>query len=168
MKRFVWHANPDIKLKLRKRFYPLGLTRLTLGADLDVKTHDVAFKWSWKDRIIGGRLEFFANQISLTKRFDIDNRSKVDVRAAFDIQTRRALFSLNIKPFGGIVAHNRPPSGLTIKQKIPVDRHMAVEVHGRLSVPEARFSNDTNTAVSLGEGDFVVDVDQLNFRFMLQ
>lgn len=128
----------------------------------------MAFKWSWKDRIIGGQLEFFANQVSLTKRFDIDKRTKLDVRAAFDIQTRRTLFSLNVKPFGAIVAHDRPPSGLSIRQKIPVDRHLAIEFQGRLNLPEARFSNETATAVSLGEGNFTFDLDELNLRFMLQ
>lgn len=157
-----------MKLKLRKRFYPLSLTCLTLGADWDLKTRDVAFKWSWKDRIIGSRLEFFANQVSLTKRFDIDKRTKLDVRAAFDIQARRTLFSVNIRPFGPFVAHDRPPSGLSIKQKIPVDRHLAVEFMGRLNLPEARFSTDTTNVVSLGEGDLTFDLEQVNLRFLLQ
>lgn len=133
-----------------------------------MRSRHLSFKWSWYDRIIGGRLEFDADQIALTKRFDVDKNTKLDVRAAFDIHTRRTLFSLSVKPFWGIVANDRPPSGLTIKKKIPMDRHLALEVAGRLSIPEARFSNETTSAVSLGDGDFVFDLEQLNFRFMLQ
>lgn len=166
--KIVWHTDPVVKLKLRKRFYPLALTRLTLGADLDVRTRQVSFKWSWKDRIIGGRLEFHGNQIALTKRFNIDDRTKLDLRAAFDVEARRTLFTLNIKPFLGIVANDGPPNGFSFKQKIPLDQHVSLETKGRITVPEARFSNETTSAVSLGEGDFIVDVDELNIRLMLQ
>lgn len=164
----VWKANPDVKLKLRKCFYPLNLTILTLGADVNVRTRDVSFRWSWRDRLIGGRLEFFGNQVAITKRFDIDKRSKLDVRAAFDLHTRRTLFSLHVKPFGPIVPHDRPPSGLTIKQRIPVDKRLAVEVMGKLNLPEARFSTESSNAVSLGEGELSFELQQVNLRFMVQ
>lgn len=166
--KVIWHLNPSVLLKLRKRFYPLGLTCLTLGADYDMREHNFSFKWSWKDRIIGGRLEFYDDQISLTKRFEIDKRTHLDLRTAFDIRTRRTLFSLKIKPFHGIVAHDRPPQGLSIKQEIPLDKRLSLQVAGRLSVPEARFGNETTSAVSLGDGDFVFDLEQLNFRFLVE
>lgn len=164
----VWHLKPDVKIKLRKCFYPLNLTVLTLGADLDARTRDVSFRWSWRDRFLGGRLEFFGNQVSLTKRFDIDTRTKLDVRAAFDIRTRRTLFSVNVKPFGPIVPHDRPPNGLTLKQRIPIDKRLALELMGKLNLPEARFSTDTANAVSLGEGELSFDLQQVNLRFLLQ
>jgi hypothetical protein len=165
--RVVWHTDPQIKLKLRKRFYPLKVTRLTLGADVDLQTRDVALKWSWKDRFIGGRLRFEGSQISLSKRFDIDSRTHMYVRAAYDVHARRSLFSLDVKPFRGVFANSSGDGpGFAFKQKIPVDRHVAVEVLARVQLPEARFSS--NNSVSLGEGDFIVDLEQLNFRFLLQ
>lgn len=90
------------------------------------------------------------------------------MRAAYDLHMKRTLFSLNVRPFRGVIANEGPHPGLTIKQKIPLDRHVAVQFEGRLSVPEARFSNETTTAVSLGEGDFVFDLNRLDFKFMLQ
>ncbi|PXF46083.1 hypothetical protein BWQ96_04089 [Gracilariopsis chorda] len=166
--KIVWNIDPIIKLKFRKYFYPLAVTRLSLGADLDLRRKQLSFKWSWRDRIIGSRLEFADDKISITKRFDIDTRTKLDVRASFDIHSRKTLFSLNIRPFLGILPHDRPPAGLTIRQKVPMDKRMQVEFQGRLSVPEARISNETASAFSLGEGNFVFDLEELNFRFLLQ
>jgi hypothetical protein len=155
-----------MRLKLRKRFYPLGLTRLTLGADLDLQTRDVSLKWSWKDRFIGGRLRFEGSQISLSKRFNIDSRTHMYVRAAYDIHARRTLFSLDVKPFVGFSANRDKPPGFALKQKLPVDKRVAVEVLARVQLPEARFS--TSNSISLGEGDFIIDLEELNLCFLLQ
>lgn len=134
---------------------------------MNPQTRQITFNWSWKDRIIGGRLEFQGDEISLTKRFDIDKQTKLHVRAAFDIHTRRTLFSVLVRPFG-VTGTDTSPMGLAIKQDISVDKHLAVEVAARVTMPEARFSTHTRSAISLGEGDFIVDIDQLNLRFMLQ
>lgn len=166
LKKIVWHTNPDIILKFRKRFFPLGLTKLTLGIDFDIRSKDVAFKWSWKDRLIGGRLQLDRDEISITKRFDVDGKTHLDLRAAYDLHLRRTLFSIRVKPFPGVSSEHS--GGLRIKQKVPVDKHIAVEVHARVQLPEAKFSTQSTSAFSLGEGDFIVDLDQLNFRFMLQ
>eukprot|EP00178_Gracilaria_changii_P000753 TRINITY_DN1099_c0_g1_i3.p1 TRINITY_DN1099_c0_g1~~TRINITY_DN1099_c0_g1_i3.p1 ORF type:complete len:230 (+),score=23.97 TRINITY_DN1099_c0_g1_i3:831-1520(+) len=166
--KVIWNVDPAIKLKLRKYFYPLGVTRLSLGADLDLRYKKLSFKWSWRDRIIGGRLEFHEDKISLTKTFNIDTRTKLDLKAAFDIHSRKTLFSLNVRPFLGILPYDRPPAGLSVRQKIPVDKRLQIEFQGRLSVPEAKISNDSVSAFSLGEGNFVFDLEELNFRFLVQ
>lgn len=153
-------------LKLRKRVYPLGITRLTLGADLNLQSKALALKWSWKDRFIGARLQFEGSQVSLSKRFDIESRAHLYIRGAYDVHARKALFSFDVKPFRGLYASGGRSSGLTIKQKLPVDKHVSVEFLGRIHLPDAQFS--TQNTLSLGSGDFVVDIEELNFRFMLQ
>jgi hypothetical protein len=165
--RVVWVTEPTMKLKLRKRIHPLGVTRLTLGADMDLHTREIALKWSWKDRFFGGRLRFEGSQLSLSKRFDVDSRTHMYVRAAYDVHARKTLFSLDVKPFAGLYSSgNGHRPGLAIKQKVPLDKHVSAEVHARVQLPEARFSS--NSAVSLGEGDVVVHLDELNLCFMLQ
>ena len=113
-------------------------------------------------------MEFDGDQIALTKRFDIDKGTKLDVRAAFDLHTRKTLFSMCVRPFQGFFAHDRPPQGLRIRQTVPLDKRLAVEVQGNLSVPEAVISTGTTSAVSLGEGNFEFDLEQFNLRFTLQ
>ena len=142
------------------------MTRLSVGANINPQTRRVMFTWSWRDRIIGGRIEFEDRKISLTKLIDVDKRTKLDLRVAFDLDTRRTLFSVVVLPFQGITANQRP-SGLSMKQRLNLDKRLSVDVQARLTLPEARFSTDTSSAVSLGEGDFVLDLERLDFRFLL-
>ena len=154
-------------VKLRKRFYPLGVTRLTLGMDYDLSTRDVSFKWSWKDRIIGGRLHVDRDQISLVKRFELDAHTHLDVRAAYDLHLRRTLFSVAVRPFQGVVADSTQ-GGFAIRKKLQVDKRAILDVRARIELPEARFSNNSTAPLSLGEGDLVVTLEQLNLKFLLQ
>lgn len=163
--RVVWGFEPKVVLKLRKRFHPLGITRLTVGADMDLQSKDIALKWSWKDRVLGGRLRFEGSQLSLSKRLNIDSNTHMYLRCAYDVHARRTLFSVDVRPFKGLYTNDGKP-GFAFKQKLPLDKNVAVEVAARVQLPEARFS--TQNTVSLGEGDFIVDVEQVNFRFMLQ
>lgn len=165
--RVVWVADPAMKLKLRKRVHPLGVTRLTVGADMDLHTREVALKWSWRDRFFGGRLRFEGSQLSLSKRFDVDSRTHMFVRVAYDVHKRKALFSLDVKPFAGLYSSgNGARPGFALKQNVPLDERVSAEVHARVQLPEARFSS--NSTVSLGEGDVVVHLDELNLKFMLK
>lgn len=163
----MWNVHPHVKLKLRKRFYPLGVTRLTIGADYDLKNHETSLRWSWKDRIIGARLHVTGEELAVTKSFDIDIQTRLDFRASLDFRTRRTLLSMRVCPFGKVVADTAHP-GLTIRQEVPLDSRLAVQFAARIRLPEARFAAGSAAVVSLGEGDFIVDLDELNFRFLLQ
>lgn len=164
--RVVWVGDPAMSLKLRKRVYPLGITQLTLGADLDLHTRAIALKWSWKDRFFGGRLRFEGNQLSLSKRFAVDSRAHIYVKAAYDVHRRKTLFALDVRPFAGFSSRSedgRP--GFAVRKALSLDRSVQAEVCARVQLPEARFSS--SSAVSLGEGDVIVTLDEVNLRFML-
>ncbi|OSX79888.1 hypothetical protein BU14_0070s0063 [Porphyra umbilicalis] len=66
-----WHVRPATRLQLRKIFHPFAVTRLSLGVDVDARTGGLAFRWSWKDRLVGGRLSWSAGEVALTKRFPL-------------------------------------------------------------------------------------------------
>lgn len=168
MQKVKWNIHRNVKLQLRKSFYPLAITELTLGADLDVVSRRASLNWSWRDRIIGGHLHFTSDELSISRSFDVDSQTRVDVRAAFDFHTRRTLFSLRVKPFGRVTATAGNKPGLAVRQAIPLDPKLDVEVAARFHLPDAQFAAGNSAAVSLGDGDFVVDIDELNFRFKLQ
>lgn len=162
-------GTPRILLKLRKEFHPLKVTRLSIGMDVDLKTRNIGYKWSWTDRLIGAHLTVDRHEAALTKRFSIaEMNAHFDVRAALDLASRKTLFSLNVRPFPGVVAAGPNLDGIAVRKRIPLEKRCDVEVFARLKMPEARFSSSNRAPVSLGEGDFVVHVDQLNFRFVLQ
>lgn len=163
--RFVINAEPAMKVKLRKRVHPLGVTRLTLGADLDLHTREVVLTWDWRERLFGGRVRFEGNQISVSKRFNLDGRSKLWVRAAFDVKARKTLFSMDVRPFAGISSAGGKP-GFGVRQRVPLDKHVSAEVVARVELPEARFASDRR--VSLGEGDVTIHVDEVNLRLQLE
>lgn len=167
--KVVWNIHPNIKVKLRKRFYPLGVTRLTVGADYDFTTRETSLKWSWKDRIIGARLHVTGDEVALTKTFDVDVQTRLDLRAALDLHSKRTLLSLRVRPFGRVVADTTTSdSGLKIRHDLALDSRLAVQFAARLHLPEARFTASNQSPVSLGDGNFVVDLDEMNFRVLLQ
>lgn len=163
--RIVFNAEPAMKVKLRKRVHPLGVTRLTLGADLDLHTREVVLTWDWRERLFGGRVRFEGSQVSVSKRFNLDGRSKLWVKAAFDVSARKTLFSMDVRPFEGISAAGGKP-GFGVRQRVPLDKHVAAEVVARVELPEARFASDRR--ISLGEGDVIVHVDEFNLRLHLE
>lgn len=169
MPRLVWGGTtPTVILKLRKRLYPLAITRLTAGMDVNVSTGAVAFKWAWTDRILGGRLSVEKGTLALTKRIQVpDLRASVDIRAAFDCYTRRTLFSLAVLPLPGVVGA-AVGNGVALRQRVPIEKRVDVEMFARVMLPEARFSSNQHGSFSLGDGDFVLHLDQLNLRIMLQ
>lgn len=164
----VWNVHPTVTFKLRKLFYPLGLTKLLLGVDYNIHKRETALKWSWKDRLIGGHLSLNGDELSITKSFNMDKQTKLDVRAAIDFHTRRTLLSVRVVPFGRVMAGAGPDGSIAIRQTVPIERRLAIEVCGRVRLPEARFTAGSHASISLGEGNFVVDVDELNPRFLLQ
>lgn len=168
--RLQWGGTiPGLTLKLRKRLYPLGITRLTAGVDLDCRSGTMAFKWSWTDRFLGARLSIERNVVALTKRLPVpDMRASVEVRAALDLHTRRTLLSLTVLPMLGGVVGMSSENGVQLRQRIPIDKRVDVELFGRVRLPEARFATGTDTNISLGEGNFVVHMDHINLRLMLQ
>ncbi len=160
---------PGLTLKLRKRVYPLGITRLTAGMDVDCRTGAVAFKWSWTDRLFGARLSLERNVVALTKRLPVpDMRATVDVRAALDVHTRRTLLSVAVRPMLGGVVGMASENGVQLRQRFPIDKRVDVELFGRVQLPEARFAAGNDNSFSLGEGNFVAHLDHVNLRLMLQ
>lgn len=165
--RFVWGGTvPKVVVKLRKRLHPLGITKLTTGLDVDVRTGEVSFKWSWTDRFLGGRLSLERHTLALSKSLPVpDMRAALDIRAAFDIRERRTLFSVAVRPLTTVVG--AAGNGVALRQRLPLDKRLDLEVFARVMLPEARFSSDRGS-VSLGDGDFVLHLDQLNFRLFVE
>lgn len=170
--RIIWgRRTPSLTLKLRKRLYPLGITRLTTGVDVNCSNGALSFKWAWTDRLFGAKLSLERHQIALTKRLEVrELAAKFDVRAAFDMQTRKTLLSLALRPMSGsVVGMSAVNNSVAIRQNIPLDKRVDVEVFGRVQMPEARFSSDPDTGrFSLGEGNFVCHLDHVNLRLFLQ
>jgi len=170
--RIIWgRRTPSLTLKLRKRLYPLGITRLTTGVDVNCSNGALSFKWAWTDRLFGAKLSLERHQIALTKRLEVrELAAKFDVRAAFDMHTRKTLLSLALRPMSGsIVGMSAANNSVAIRQNIPLDKRVDVEVFGRVQMPEARFSTDAETGrFSLGEGNFVCHLDHINLRLFLQ
>lgn len=138
-----------------------------LGADYALDNRTVTFKWSWRDRFIGARLHFEGDEVSLSRRFTFDERTTIDARVGYDIRQRRTLFSFVVRPLGGIVATDAH-AGLALRHKISLDKRLGLEAAARVRLPEARFSAGSHAAVSLGDGDFEVDLTELNFRVHLE
>ena len=129
----------------------------------------MAFKWSWTDRLFGARLSIERNVVALTKRLQVpDMRALVDVRAALDLHTRRTLMSVAVRPMLGGVVGMSNENGVQVRQRIPIDKRVEVELFGRVQLPEARFGAGNASSFSLGDGNFVVHMDHVNLRLMLQ
>lgn len=162
-----WNVQPHIIVKLRKQFLILGLTKLTVGADYDFRTRQTMVKWSWMDRTFGARLHINSREFALTKSFNVDKQTRLDVRAALDLHRLRTLLSVRVRPFGRVVADPNDP-GLCVRQRVPLDEKLSVEYAARVRLPEARFVADSRFPLSFGDGNFVIDVDELNFRVFLK
>lgn len=109
-----------------------------------------------------------SDELSITKSFDLDKQTKLDVRAALDFHSRRTLLSVRFVPFGRVVSASTSDGALAIRQTVSLDKRLSAQFCGRLHLPVARFSTGSTGPVSLGDGDFVVDVDEVNVRFLLQ
>lgn len=166
--RVVWGGTvPGVTLKLRKRVYPLGITRLTAGVDVDVRTGGVAFKWAWTDRLLGARLSLDRHAVALTKRVPVPEvKADVEVKAALNLTSRKTLLSFAVRPQQGVVGMNS--NGIALRQRLPIDKRVDVEMFGRVQLPNATIGTDQNNVLSLGEGDFVVHLDHVNLRLLLQ
>lgn len=94
-----WHIRPATRLQLRKIFHPFAVTRLSLGVDVDARTGRVAFRWSWKDRLVGGRLSWSGGEVGLTKRFPLGGGGgALSVRGSVDTATGRRALAVAIVP----------------------------------------------------------------------
>ena len=79
----TWNLKPQrTHLKLRKIFYPLGITKLAVGADFDPLEVSWRVHTSWRDQIIGGDLQLQGTEISLTKDFVVDDRTTLWLKGA--------------------------------------------------------------------------------------
>ena len=79
----TWNLKPQrTHLKLRKIFYPLGITKLAIGADFDPVEVSWRVHTSWRDQIIGGDLQLQGTEISLTKDFVVDDRTTLWLKGA--------------------------------------------------------------------------------------
>ena len=90
----TWNLKPErTHLKFRKIFYPLGITKLSIGADFNPLEASWRVHTSWRDQIVGGDLQLQGTEISLTKDFAIDESSSLWLRGAFDWRTQRVCCS---------------------------------------------------------------------------
>ncbi|EME29217.1 hypothetical protein Gasu2_55440 [Galdieria sulphuraria] len=165
--KLVWKCNPSTKLKLRKHFYPLALTKLTLGADLDLQHGFWTFHTAWKDRIIGGRLAVKDNQVSLVKEFLVDQKNTFNIHISYDWKIGQTLFGFRFSPYRGIQTNTHPP-GMALRRKIPLDYRTKLDVFAWLQFPEATCEATSTGAVSFGTGDFILDIQQLNLYLELK
>ena len=166
--KIQWRLHPKVLLKLRKVYYPLAVTRLTFGVDYDLQSQSFDFKWSWKDRYLGARLSYEHNQIGLSRRFVIEKRTTFDTKLLFDPRSRKVLFKLDVLPFQGIF---QQPKGFAVRQNVPLDKEgkTSMDIHARIQLPSTNIGTGATSALpfSFGEGEFVVDIEQLNFRLLL-
>lgn len=59
-----------------------------------------SLNWSWKDRIVGGRLNLEGSELSLNKAFRLfETQSIVNLKASYDIHSQKKLVALEVKPF---------------------------------------------------------------------
>lgn len=94
-----WHVQPTTRLQLRKIFFPFAVTKLSLGVDVNARTGRVAFRWSWKDRLVGGRLSWSGGEVALTKRFPLGGGGgALSVRGSVDVATGRRALAVAIVP----------------------------------------------------------------------
>lgn len=166
-------CEPTTTLKLRKTFYPLKKTVLTLGADYNTNIGVWQFRSSWEDSIIGGRISVAGRELMLTKSWLVklldseDVATRLKFRAAvntadwtayakFGFRTER-IAPLNIK------------EGFSLKKKLHLDGsrgHAKLEVVARVALPEPeiRFSTDGDTSRGMvaGMGDVQIAFDELN------
>lgn len=135
--------------------------------DYDFQTRGTMLKWSWKDRVFGAELHFNKREIGLTKSFEVDKQTRLDVHAALDLHMRRTLLSFRVIPFGRLIADVNKP-GFAVRQNVQLDKRLAVRFAARLHLPEARFAAGNDSLLSLGQGDFIIDVDELDFCVFLE
>lgn len=126
---------PTTRLQLRKVLFPFAVTRLSLGVDVDARTGRVAFRWSWKDRLVGGRLSWSGGEVALTKRFPLGGGGgALSVRGSVDVATGRRALAVAIVPLEGVTSHGAPP-GFAFRRHIPLEGRTALRLAGRVQFP---------------------------------
>ncbi|EKX39286.1 hypothetical protein GUITHDRAFT_143685 [Guillardia theta CCMP2712] len=160
----TWNLKPKRTiLKIRKRLYPLGITRLTLGADFDpmLGSWRRSVKTSWRDLVIGGNINIQGSEIAITKDFNVDERTSLWLKAGFDWQTKKSMIGFKIRPNPGLSARMYSESGpmLQMRKRVPLHENFHVEFD---SLPDAAYTSTSGGKLSLGLGDFKVDMRELN------
>eukprot|EP00871_Galdieria_phlegrea_P003211 jgi/Galph1/3891/GphlegSOOS_G2566.1 len=165
--QLVWKFDPSVKLKLRRHFYPLALTKLTLGADLDLQQGYWTFHTAWKDRIIGGSLGLKNDEVFLVKEFIVDQKNTLNFQVSYNWKSNTSLFSFRFRPYRGIQTNTQPP-GVGVRRKIPLDSRTKIEVFTWFQFPEATIEAVSGQRIAFGTGDFIVHVRELNLYFELK
>mmetsp|Transcript_8008 Transcript_8008/g.14530 ORF Transcript_8008/g.14530 Transcript_8008/m.14530 type:complete len:238 (+) Transcript_8008:160-873(+) len=150
-------------LKLRKRFYPFKFTTLKLGTDIDLRTFSYKLRWSWKDSVIGGRINLFGDEVSLTKRFTVNERTALDMRVGVNVRTGRFGFGFDLLPNFGVIPRYQEP-GLAFRKKIPIDRKGIVQIQagGLIQLPFFNFTNSTPEGPTISHGPCTLDLRELH------
>eukprot|EP00184_Porphyridium_aerugineum_P007959 CAMPEP_0184691812 /NCGR_PEP_ID=MMETSP0313-20130426/540_1 /TAXON_ID=2792 /ORGANISM="Porphyridium aerugineum, Strain SAG 1380-2" /LENGTH=345 /DNA_ID=CAMNT_0027149577 /DNA_START=41 /DNA_END=1078 /DNA_ORIENTATION=- len=150
-------------IKVRKLFTVLGFTQIKVGMDFNPKTFQYKFKYSWKDKLFGGRIDFYGNEVSIMKRFMLNNNTALHLKGAVDIYSRRSYVGFSIKQEFGRVGMSQPQV-LGIRRKIPVDKNVKVQVDASIQLPEATFTLGSH-GFRVGHGPVEVDVNEVNILF---
>mmetsp|Transcript_26221 Transcript_26221/g.62354 ORF Transcript_26221/g.62354 Transcript_26221/m.62354 type:complete len:237 (+) Transcript_26221:36-746(+) len=158
-----WDLNPQrTVLKLRKRFSPLGLTKLCVGADFDPRDRSWKLQTSWVDRIIGGDINLQGTEVSVTKDFALDTRSSLWLRTAYDWKTKKSLIGFKLKPIQGLSQGPGDTPSLYFRKPFSINDNLKIEIGAALGLPEAAYTMGSDGKMSLGVGDFFVDLSDLN------
>ena len=166
-------------MKIRKNFKWLS-TVLSIGADYSTQAGTWQMKYSWEDKIIGGKLQMKGTELQLHKNWvfglgagtnlaaNLRFKAAVDVAtgkmsARFGFRTEQTASTLNIV------------DGIDVVKKLPLDGnegHAKLEFKVRVAFPQPDFAVDTPIAntkkdsfdneVYVGMGDLEVDVDEVN------
>lgn len=163
--------DPLTSLKLRKHFRWLS-TVLSVGADYSTQQGLWSVKYSWEDKIIGGKLLLKGSELQLHKSWILTGgplQANLRFKAALDMASGKMYAR-----FGFRTEKNAGPlniiDGIDLVKKLPLDGsdgHAKLEVKCRVAFPQPDIEfdgerSDRENEVIVGMGDLEIDVDEVN------
>lgn len=177
-KRFASRYAVAHYLKLRKRFH-FPLVTYKVGANVDLRTGQVVYLSSLRDRVLNGKLSVDGARVRLSKQFRMDN-ARVTLNGLVDCSSGRSMASVRVQALGTYRPRLHPPGcDFAVKRALGRRARLRVQAKGMVELPEAHCAADSggtgrhgtvecaSRGVSAGYSDIVLQLDELNLCYSI-